>query len=54
MEWQDEGTVIARRPHGETAIIIDVLTPLRGRHAGLVAGRPIAQARRDVAARHAA
>ncbi len=38
MEWQDEGTVIARRPHGETAIIIDVLTPLRGRHAGLVPG----------------
>lgn len=38
MEWQAEGTVIARRPHGETAIIIDVLTEGHGRHAGLVPG----------------
>lgn len=38
MEWQGEGTVIARRPHGETAVIIDVLTVAHGRHAGLVAG----------------
>ncbi|WCR11418.1 DNA repair protein RecO [Paracoccus stylophorae] len=38
MEWQGEGTVIARRPHGETAVIIDVLTAQHGRHAGLVPG----------------
>lgn len=38
MEWQGEGTVIARRPHGETAVIIEVLTPLQGRHLGLVPG----------------
>ncbi|MDP5305885.1 DNA repair protein RecO [Paracoccus spongiarum] len=38
MQWQAEGTVIARRPHGETAIIIDVLTAEHGRHAGLVPG----------------
>lgn len=38
MEWRAEGTVIARRPHGETAIIIDVLTAQHGRHAGLVPG----------------
>lgn len=38
MEWQDEGTVIARRSHGENAVIIEVLTPGRGRHAGLVPG----------------
>lgn len=38
MEWQEEGTVIARRPHGETAIIIEVLTVAHGRHAGLVPG----------------
>ncbi|MBU3029617.1 DNA repair protein RecO [Paracoccus marinaquae] len=38
MEWQAEGTVIARRPHGETAVIIDVLTARHGRHAGLVPG----------------
>lgn len=38
MEWQAEGTVIFRRPHGETAVIIDVLTMEYGRHAGLVPG----------------
>lgn len=38
MEWQAEGTVIARRPHGETAVIIEVLTLQYGRHAGLVPG----------------
>lgn len=38
MEWQAEGTVIARRPHGETAVIIEVLTLEHGRHAGLVPG----------------
>lgn len=38
MEWQAEGTVIARRLHGENAVIIDVLTQQYGRHAGLVPG----------------
>ena len=38
MEWQAEGTVLARRPHGETAVILDVLTAQHGRHAGLVPG----------------
>lgn len=38
MQWQAHGTVIARRPHGETAIIIDVLTADHGRHAGVVPG----------------
>lgn len=38
MQWQAHGTVIARRPHGETAIIIDVLTADHGRHAGAVPG----------------
>lgn len=38
MEWQAEGTVIARRLFGETAVIIDVLTLPHGRHAGLVPG----------------
>lgn len=38
MEWRADGTVIARRPHGETAIIIDVLTAEYGRHAGLIPG----------------
>lgn len=38
MEWQAEGTVIARRPHGESAAIIEVMTAEYGRHAGLVPG----------------
>lgn len=38
MEWQAEGTVLARRTHGETAVIQDVLTDLHGRHSGLVPG----------------
>ena len=38
MEWQAEGTVIARRPHGENAVIIEVITAEYGRHAGLVPG----------------
>ncbi|AXC48378.1 DNA repair protein RecO [Paracoccus suum] len=38
MEWREEGTVLRRRPHGETAVLLDVLTAARGRHAGLVPG----------------
>ncbi|MCF3973041.1 DNA repair protein RecO [Paracoccus salsus] len=38
MEWHAEGTVISRRAHGETAVIIQVLTAQHGRHAGLVPG----------------
>ncbi len=38
MEWTDEGTVIARRPHGETAVLVEVMTRTQGRHAGVVPG----------------
>ena len=38
MEWREEGTVLAVRPHGEHAAIIEVLTRTRGRHAGIVRG----------------
>lgn len=38
MEWQAEGTVLAQRPHGENAVILDVLTMEYGRRAGLVPG----------------
>lgn len=38
MEWREEGTVLRRRPHGETAVILDVLTAGQGRHAGVVPG----------------
>lgn len=38
MEWAGEGTVIARRPHGETAVVLEVMTRDHGRHAGIVPG----------------
>jgi DNA repair protein RecO (recombination protein O) len=38
MEWRDEGLVIARRHHGESAAIVSLLTREHGRHVGLVRG----------------
>jgi DNA repair protein RecO (recombination protein O) len=38
IEWRDDGIVLSARPHGETASVVHVLTPERGRHAGLVQG----------------
>ncbi len=37
-EWRDEGFVLAARPFGENALILDVFTPTQGRHAGVVRG----------------
>lgn len=38
MEWHDEGLVLAARPHGEGAAVVQLLTRAHGRHAGLVHG----------------
>jgi DNA repair protein RecO (recombination protein O) len=38
MDWQDEGILLAARPHGESAAIIEVFTAGHGRHAGVVRG----------------
>lgn len=38
MEWRDEGILLNTRKHGETAVIIEVFTPSRGRHVGVVLG----------------
>jgi len=38
MEWTGEGIVLAARPHGENAAIVEVLTTEHGRHAGVVRG----------------
>ncbi|MGI3166633.1 DNA repair protein RecO [Pseudooceanicola sp. 200-1SW] len=38
MEWREEGILLAVRPHGESAVIAEVFTEARGRHAGLVRG----------------
>ena len=38
MEWRDSGTVIGVRPHGETAVVLELMTADHGRHSGLVHG----------------
>jgi len=38
VEWRDEGIVIGVRRHGETSVILDLLTRQHGRHLGLVRG----------------
>ena len=38
MEWSDEGTIIGVRRHGESAVILEVMTRYHGRHLGLVRG----------------
>jgi DNA repair protein RecO (recombination protein O) len=38
MEWSKEATARAARPHGESALIVQLLTRGHGRHAGLVRG----------------
>ena len=45
MEWQDTGFVLAARRHGESALIVDLLTREHGRHAGLVRGGQSPKAR---------
>jgi len=38
MEWTGEGLIIGVRRHGETSVIVEAMTPDRGRHLGLVRG----------------
>lgn len=38
MEWRDTGILLGTRRHGETSLILDVFTPERGRHAGVLRG----------------
>lgn len=38
MQWEDEAIVLAARRHGESALIVQLLTRGHGRHAGLVRG----------------
>src|SRR4051795_1087914 len=38
MQWADTGFVLGTRRHGESALIVELLTQERGRHAGLVRG----------------
>jgi DNA repair protein RecO (recombination protein O) len=49
MHWTDEGIIIGTRRHGETSLIVELMTRARGRHLGLVRGgrsrrqRPVLQ-----------
>ena len=38
MDWQDEAIIIGARRHGETSLILEVMTRDHGRHLGLVRG----------------
>jgi len=38
MEWQDQGIIIGAKPHGETGLIIELITREHGRHKGIVKG----------------
>jgi len=48
MEWIDEAFVLAARPHGEGAAVVQLLTREHGRHAGLVYGGASASKRAQV------
>ncbi|KAF0121749.1 MAG: recO, partial [Methylocystaceae bacterium] len=49
MEWRDDALILGARRHGETSVILEVMTRGHGRHLGLVRGgrsrrlRPILQ-----------
>jgi DNA repair protein RecO (recombination protein O) len=45
MQWDDEAIVLAARPHGETSLIVTLLTRTLGRRAGLVRGARRARGR---------
>lgn len=54
MDWSDEGIIIGTRRHGESSLIVELMTPGHGRHLGLVRGgrsraqRPMLQAGNSV------
>jgi DNA repair protein RecO (recombination protein O) len=45
VDWSDEAIILSARPHGETSLILQLLTRERGRHAGLVRGARRARGR---------
>lgn len=38
MDWQEDGTILSAKPHGEGSAIVELFTRTHGRHAGLVRG----------------
>ena len=45
MDWSDRGIVLSAKKHGETSLIVQLLTEQHGRHAGLVRGGTSSRAR---------
>lgn len=45
MNWTDEAIVLSARPHGETSLLVQLLTRAHGRHAGLARGGRSARTR---------
>ena len=56
MQWTDEGVILGTRRHGETSLIVELMTAAHGRHLGLVRGgrsrkqQPVLQPGNSVAA----
>lgn len=56
MQWTDEGIIIGTRRHGESSLIVELMTAHHGRHLGLVRGgrsrrhQPVLQPGNSVAA----
>lgn len=56
MQWSDEGIILGTRRHGETSLIVELMTLGHGRHLGLVRGgrsrkhQPVLQPGNSVAA----
>jgi DNA repair protein RecO (recombination protein O) len=56
MQWTDEGIVLGVKRHGETSVILELMTREHGRHLGLVRGgvgrrmRPVLQPGNSVSA----
>ncbi|WP_372837280.1 DNA repair protein RecO, partial [Puniceibacterium confluentis] len=38
MDWRDTGILLTTRRHGESSAILEVFTPTRGRHVGVLRG----------------
>lgn len=38
MDWTDQGIVLSARKHGESSVVLSLLTAAHGRHAGVVRG----------------
>ena len=38
MEWNDNAIILSTRKHGETSLIVNMITHKHGRYAGLVRG----------------